>query len=530
MYTDAKQWRRIRRRVLVDGVSKRQVVRETGVHWQTLQKILAHPFPRPHKRKVTLPASRSIKYPDDQEPVWRDVFALLADASIHDLRTLIAAISSVNPWKSSIKELTELRSRIKTVELGPTSDSNHYSQDYEPHQWMLRLTQNAEPIDAARKECGDIAGLALLVEKAAKGSLRERKRALAVLARARGISLRVARRFLYTSERSIAEHWNVYKTEGVEGLFCGNRISATRKVDDASIRQAVFTVLHAPPKEYGVNRTTWKMDDLKACLAEQGFQLSKDTIREIMKSAGYKWRKAKIVLTSNDPEYREKLEHIQMILSSLGAKDRFFSIDEFGPFAVKMQGGKKLVAPDDYPTVPQFQKSKGCLILTAALELSENQVTHFYSTKKNTAEMLKLLDVLLDKYKGRRTLYFSWDAASWHASKKLNERVEEVNSVSYRKENGTARVELAPLPASAQFLNVIESVFSGMAKAIIHNSDYASVDETKAAIDRYFADRNEHFRQHPKRAGRTIWGKEIVPSEFSESQNCKDPKWANRAK
>lgn len=40
------------------------------------------------------------------------------------------------------------------------------------------------------------------------------------------------------------------------------------------------------------------------------------------------------------------------------------------------------------------------------------------------------------------------------------------------------------------FLNVIESVFSGMAKAIIHNSDYKSVSD-KAAIDRYFSDRNE---------------------------------------
>jgi hypothetical protein len=52
---------------------------------------------------------------------------------------------------------------------------------------------------------------------------------------------------------------------------------------------------------------------------------------------------------------------------------------------------------------------------------------------------------------------------------------------------------------SAQFLNVIESVFSGMARAIIHNSDYKSVDEAKAAIDRYFAERNDYFRQPPTR-------------------------------
>ncbi len=70
---------------------------------------------------------------------------------------------------------------------------------------------------------------------------------------------------------------------------------------------------------------------------------------------------------------------------------------------------------------------------------------------------------------------------------------------------------------------MIESVFSGMAKAIIHNSDYPSVGAAMEAIDRYFSQRNEYFSQHPKRAGKKMWGKERVPSEFAEGQNCKDP-------
>ena len=86
-------------------------------------------------------------------------------------------------------------------------------------------------------------------------------------------------------------------------------------------------------------------------------------------------------------------------------------------------------------------------------------------------------------------------------------------------------METAPLPAGAQFLNVIESIFSGMARAVIHNSDYSSADAVRAAIDRYFADRNLHFQEHPPRAGKRIWGKELVPASFSDSNNCKDPRW-----
>jgi hypothetical protein len=61
-----------------------------------------------------------------------------------------------------------------------------------------------------------------------------------------------------------------------------------------------------------------------------------------------------------------------------------------------------------------------------------------------------------------------------------------------------------PAPAGSQFLNVIESVFSGVARAIIHNSDYSSVQATKSAIDRYFETRNAHFLESSKRAGYKI--------------------------
>jgi hypothetical protein len=63
-----------------------------------------------------------------------------------------------------------------------------------------------------------------------------------------------------------------------------------------------------------------------------------------------------------------------------------------------------------------------------------------------------------------------------------------------------------------------------MSRAIIQNSDYQSVD-AKAAIDQYINERNAHFRDHPRRAGAKIWGKEPEPAEFSEFNNCKDPRF-----
>jgi hypothetical protein len=245
----------------------------------------------------------------------------------------------------------------------------------------------------------------------------------------------------------------------------------------------------------------------------------------MIKAAGFRWRKAKIVLTSKDPDYRSKLDAIKRILSTLREDEAFFSIDEYGPFAVKCKGGRKRVGPGERYVVQQWQKSKGWTIITAALELSRNQVTHFYSLKKDTDEMIKMTGLLRDQYRDCRTIYLSWDAASWHISKKLLAHLEALNQVAHS--DGCPIVKTAPLPSGSQFLNVIESVFSGMARAIIHNSNYPSLADAKIAIDRYFAERNQHFSAFPKRAGGKIWKLERVPSEFSEGHNCKDPRFSS---
>jgi transposase len=313
---------------------------------------------------------------------------------------------------------------------------------------------------------------------------------------------------------------------GVPGLLKdATRPGRNKKLSIEPIKEALFALLHSPPSQHNINRTSWRLADIQTCLRQQGISISRATISRIVRAAGYTWRKATEVLTSKDPEYQEKLKRIKSVLATLGENDRFCSIDEYGPFAIKMKGGMRLVAQGEHPHVPQFQKTKGSLIVTAALELSRNQVTHFYSKAKNSTEIIKLLQILLKKYKKCDTLYLSWDAASWHASQTLYEKVESVNTPDYQHSAHTPHVELIPLPSSAQYLNVIEAVFSGMAKAIIHNSNYQSVEEAKAAIDRYFLDRNDYFKKNPKKAGNRIWGQELVACRFSESNNCKDPTW-----
>src|SRR5919201_1485409 len=58
MYRNMEDWSEIRRRVLVEGVSRRQILRETGMHWLTLKKILEHSEPPGYRQQQPRPRKK----------------------------------------------------------------------------------------------------------------------------------------------------------------------------------------------------------------------------------------------------------------------------------------------------------------------------------------------------------------------------------------------------------------------------------------------------------------------------------------
>jgi transposase len=454
--------------------------------------------------------------------VWRQVYDLVRlmrkSHGIDFLRLLAHADPPLIPPPGT-KQF--FRKAVRTIHLIQKPIAKEGARQV-AFEWMRAVLQNDIDFAALRRKTGDPPDFPALLHRLYTGRLAERNRAMVVLASCYGIASGAICAFLGITRKTCHKYQLQFAGGGAAALF-SRKMPSTRKVDSEALKAAVFRVLHEPPSKHGINRTTWTMPLLARVLKDIGQPACPDVIRKITRAAGYRWRKARVVLTSSDPNYSEKLDRVRSILSGLQPDEAFFSIDEFGPFAVKMRGGRALTGPDEQRIVPQWQKSRGCLIVTAALELSGNQVTHFYSAKKNTAEMIKMMEILVDRYRDRRKLYLSWDAASWHISKRLYQRIEEHNAAVIGL--GGPAVETAPLPSGAQFLNVIESVFSGMARAIIHNSDYATLDDARAAIDRYFEERNVQFKEHPRRAGKKIWRKEREPAAFSDANNCKDPRY-----
>jgi transposase len=319
----------------------------------------------------------------------------------------------------------------------------------------------------------------------------------------------------------------LYQKLGLEGLekATGPKrpISAEKAAAIEVKKDNLVHLVRQSPKLYGIDRTSWCITDLAFVYTREfGQSMTQSTVCKYLKQRGVRYKRSREVIASTDPLFKEKYAEIQRILEQLGEKEKFFSIDEYGPRSVRPKGGRMLCVPGFQPVYQRVDKGKGWFICTCALELSSNQLTWFYSPSKDTSEMIRLIEVLTEKYKDQERLYISWDAASWHASRQLYEHLDMVNDPVYRAEHNLPEILLAPLPARAANLNVIESVFSGMSKSVIHHSDYESTAECTAAVDRYFQKRNQYYRDNPKRAGQKIWGKEKVRPVFNKANICKN--------
>ena len=114
------------------------------------------------------------------------------------------------------------------------------------------------------------------------------------------------------------------------------------------------------------------------------------------------------------------------------------------------------------------------------------QVAWIYGSAKDTQAMVDLIEVLFNQQFRKSRIFVTWDAASWHSSNELIAWLDDFNAGTRRVGAGPI-IELVPLPKSSQFLDVIEAVFSGRKRAVIHHSDYKSGEDMKLAISRHLS-------------------------------------------
>jgi transposase len=208
-------------------------------------------------------------------------------------------------------------------------------------QWLQELINGAHTVQRSQSQLPHDADLRFLFSQLKHGRSRHRKKAATILARKRGISNSVIATALRSSRSTTRRYYKMYLEAGSKKLFASNttrRVGAEAQSSDRARR--ILEVFHHKPTTFGISRTTWTQPALLKVYEQScGEIISRSTLARILRRAGYRWRKARRVLTSPDPSYHEKVELLLNTLRSLREDEMFFFLDEWEPTQVRKRGG-----------------------------------------------------------------------------------------------------------------------------------------------------------------------------------------------
>src|SRR5690242_17319500 len=75
---------------------------------------------------------------------------------------------------------------------------------------------------------------------------------------------------LETSRQTVSKWRKRFARHGMVGLSDVARSGRKKTVTIEPIKNAIFALLHSPPSQHNINRTTWRLADIRQCLLQQG--------------------------------------------------------------------------------------------------------------------------------------------------------------------------------------------------------------------------------------------------------------------
>jgi transposase len=165
------------------------------------------------------------------------------------------------------------------------------------------------------------------------------RRALVVLASAGGNEVAVIARMVQTSPDRVREMIHRFNELGMASLdpaWAGGRPRRITTTD----RELIVSSATARPESLGQPFTRWSVRKLQGYLAtkrDHRVVVSTERLRQILAEEHITFQATKTWKESPDPLREEKLARIEHLLEH--ERDRTFAFDEFGPLAVKPEGG-----------------------------------------------------------------------------------------------------------------------------------------------------------------------------------------------
>lgn len=273
-------------------------------------------------------------------------------------------------------------------------------------------------------------------------------------------------------------------------------------LDDA--KAWVVSLACTKPKDHGLASELWTLSALARYVAthavEAGFprlaKAAKATVWRILNEHDIKPHRIRYYLEKRDPEFERKMQEVLMVYQDVslfpaGATDDkrstpiyTVSVDEKPE--VQAIG---LTAPD-LPPIPGKESSvardyeyvrHGTLSILAALDLHTGEIIANVEPRHRSCEFIDLLKRLDSHYPADAIIRVVLDNHSAHISK------ETMKYLASRP----GRFEYVHTPKHGSWLNLVECVFSKMARTFLRHIRVASKEELKERILKGIAEINE---------------------------------------
>ena len=306
---------------------------------------------------------------------------------------------------------------------------------------------------------------------------------MVVLASAGGNSVGVIAVLVRTSEDRVREMIHRFNELGVASLdprWAGGRPRLITTTD----RELIVRSAKKRPRSLGQPFTRWSIRKLRDYLATKKGRrvgVSRERLRQVLVEEKITFQKTKTWKESNDPLKDQKLAMIDRLLER--RRDRTFAFDEFGPLAIKPDGGS-CWAEEGKPQRlrANYHKPHGTRQFFGCYGLGQDELFGVVERRKGWESTLRALRSIRAFLDDGKPIYVILDNLNHHKKREVREWCD------------ANKVVLVFTPTYSSWANPIEAHFGPLREFVLNNSDYENHAALARAIRSYLRWRNSHKR------------------------------------
>jgi transposase len=343
----------------------------------------------------------------------------------------------------------------------------------------------------------DIAAL-VEVSRSRTYPLREVERAKILLANIEGMSDSQIARDFHTNRYKVIRVIKKALAYGLEDALKDLPRSGRPKEISSKARTWIISIACIKPKDIGYPHELWTqrllVEYIRAHCYEKGFEelsnIAQGTVSKILNASKIKPHKIISYIEKRDPDFDSKstvvlhtYKHVEMIKKKVESGEEVLSAtisydEKPGIMALGTTAPDLPPKPGEYPSIARDYEyiRHGTISLLAGIDLVTGNIHHKVFDNHRSKEFVEFLKYLDEIYPPQIKITIILDNLKVHTSKETTKYLISVSN----------RFHFVFTPKHASWLNIIETLFSKMARSMLRGIRVASKDELISRIGEYF--------------------------------------------